>query len=646
MKDLKVLVVEDDTVTAADIQHRLERFGCAVMETAETGESAIELAEREKPHLVIMDITLSGRLNGIDAAANIRLNLNIPVIFLTGDSDENTVLRATAVEPFGYILKPVESRSLYVAIRMAVARHELEKKIKETKEALHRSEERHRILVESSRDGIVVILNGDIIFSNRAAGTILGLDEEHGPVGRKVEDFMPANICDVFYRHLKETVLEEKELPVMEWPYSLPDGSIRNLEAASNVINHDKGKAILSHIRDVTERKLADKALLENQRRLDMVLKGGSLGFWDWDLETGHVIFNRRWSKMLGYRHEDLVPEISAWTDRIHPDDHDTVMNSLADHLKEVSSFFQGEYRIRSKSGQWKWLLSNGLVMERHDRGPLRLAMVSIDITDRKGAEEEINRLNSELERRVESRTSELESANKELKEFAYVVSHDLKAPLRGISQLVNWLKKDYRDVINEEGQEHMELIANRVKRMDQLIDGILEYSRVGRIINRKEIVDCNELVNEVTEMIMPPENIGIVMENKLPSIDVERIRLEQVFQNLIGNAVQYMTEGGGRVSVSSKDSGGLWQFCVSDDGPGIDPRYHEKIFKIFQTLKARDDSESTGIGLTLVKKIVETFGGEIWLESEVGHGSSFFFTIPKNETVYRKQETGSGSGR
>ncbi|MCD6532790.1 MAG: transporter substrate-binding domain-containing protein [Deltaproteobacteria bacterium] len=221
-------------------------------------------------------------------------------------------------------------------------------------------------------------------------------------------------------------------------------------------------------------------------------------------------------------------------------------------------------------------------------------------------------------------------TANNELKEFAYIVSHDLKAPLRAISQLTHWISEDYAEVFDDDGREQMDLILKRVKRMDGLIDGVLRYSRIGRVKEKEEELDLNLLVNEVIENLAPPDNIQITLENKLPVVLRDPTRMGQVFQNLIGNAIKFMDKDEGVINVSCVDEGELWKFTVSDNGPGIDKRYHDKIFQIFQTLKARDEHESTGIGLTLVKKIITLYGGSIRVESEVGKGSAFIFIFPK----------------
>ncbi|UCG56980.1 MAG: HAMP domain-containing protein [Phycisphaerales bacterium] len=244
---------------------------------------------------------------------------------------------------------------------------------------------------------------------------------------------------------------------------------------------------------------------------------------------------------------------------------------------------------------------------------------LSQEVTDRRKAEEQQTRL---LRR--------LETANKELKDFAYVVSHDLKAPLRGIKALANWISADYADKLDQNAREQIDLLLNRVDRMQSLIDGILQYSRVGRLKEDKVRIDLNELMPEVIDMVAPPEDVTITIEDRLPIVEFEQTRIVQVFQNLLSNAVQYMDKPRGQIKVACVSEDGYWKFSVADNGPGIEEEHFERIFRIFQTLAPRDQYESTGVGLTLVKKIAETYGGAVWVESVVGQGSTFFFTLPK----------------
>lgn len=241
------------------------------------------------------------------------------------------------------------------------------------------------------------------------------------------------------------------------------------------------------------------------------------------------------------------------------------------------------------------------------------------DISERKLAEEQRTRL-----------MHELESTHEELKNFAYVVSHDLKAPLRAISALAGWLAHDYSDKFDKEGKEHMGLLIKRVYRMDNLINGILQYSRVGQVKEKVVAVDLDQLVREVIDLLSPPANIVISIENTLPTVMAEPTRIEQVFQNLLSNAIKFMDKPQGEIRIACNSEDQHWKFLIADNGPGIELRHFERVFQLFQTLVPRDRVEGTGVGLSLVKKIVEMYGGKIWLESKVGEGSKFFFTLPK----------------
>lgn len=248
------------------------------------------------------------------------------------------------------------------------------------------------------------------------------------------------------------------------------------------------------------------------------------------------------------------------------------------------------------------------------------------DITERKRLEE----ARTQAEERQLQLLAELEMTNKGLKDFAYIVSHDLKAPLRAITSLAEWLSADYSDKLDEEGKEQLALLLSRVKRMHNLIESILEYSRIGRMKENKQEIDLNTLIADVITMINPPEGIAIKVGDKLPTILCERTKTEQVFQNLLSNAVRYMDKPKGQITIGCSEETGYWKFYVADNGPGIEERYYEKIFQIFQTLKPRDEVESTGVGLSIVKKIVESQGGEIGVDSKVGVGTTFFFCLPK----------------
>jgi len=239
----------------------------------------------------------------------------------------------------------------------------------------------------------------------------------------------------------------------------------------------------------------------------------------------------------------------------------------------------------------------------------------------------------------LERAYNELEKVNKELNDFAYIVSHDLKAPLRGIKTLAGWISSDWQDKVDDNGKEQLNLLLSRVDRMHNLIEGILQYSRVGRIKEESIPIYLSQLVPEIIDSLAVPDNISITIENELPVIELGQTQTIQIFQNLLSNAVKYMDKPQGQITVGCFEENGFWKFSVADNGPGIEEQHFEKIFKMFQTLSPRDEFESTGVGLTVVKKIIEMYDGRIWVESKLGQGSKFIFTLPKHEEVIKNEK-------
>ncbi|HTA61760.1 MAG TPA: ATP-binding protein [Bacteroidia bacterium] len=235
-----------------------------------------------------------------------------------------------------------------------------------------------------------------------------------------------------------------------------------------------------------------------------------------------------------------------------------------------------------------------------------------------------------ERNRRIEQQNNRLEGMVKELESFAYIISHDLKTPLRGIASLSDWLAEDYKDKLDSTGKEYLDLLKNRVLRLEALIDGVLTYSRAGRIDAEIENIDLTVLVKDVIEMAAFPSNVQIQINNPLPTLKTVKYAMMQVFANLIGNAVKHSDKTKVEITVGCTEQVDDWLFYVKDNGPGIDAEFQGKVFQIFQTLKTKDEMNSTGIGLSVVKKIVDNMGGKIWIESKANEGSTFFFTIKK----------------
>lgn len=279
---------------------------------------------------------------------------------------------------------------------------------------------------------------------------------------------------------------------------------------------------------------------------------------------------------------------------------------------------WQGDIRNRAKDGSIYWVNTTIVPFLDNDGTPFQYIAIRAEITERKLLEEK----NAEI-------LKELTDANQELADFAYIVSHDLKAPLRGINSLANWLIEDYSDKLGTEGKQLLDLMIGRTRRLGKLVDGILAYSRAGRNPASSETIDLNLIVHDTIDLLTPPPHITVEITTPLPQVTLEYYKAQQIFQNLISNAIKFMDKPIGRITITAAKECSDWHFTVTDNGPGIDSRYFKKIFELFETLNNCNEAESTGVGLSLVKRIVESHGGAIWVESTVNIGTAFHFTLP-----------------
>ena len=268
------------------------------------------------------------------------------------------------------------------------------------------------------------------------------------------------------------------------------------------------------------------------------------------------------------------------------------------------------------------------------DEGSMRVALLFTDTTEQRTAEQALRALNDELEDRVEARTAELERSNAELDQFAYVASHDLKAPLRAIDSLATWIEEDAEGALPEPSVRHLSLLRGRVGRMERLLDSLLTYSRVGRKEAAPEAIDTAALVREAVALVAPPAGVEVQVAGTFPTLVSARAPLALVIRNLVSNAVKHHDRPDGRVTVSARMDGDWAEFTIADDGPGIAPEYRDRVFGLFQTLRPRDEVEGSGMGLSIVKKAVQSRGGQVWIEPSAERGAMFRFTWPTQATI------------
>jgi two-component system, LuxR family, sensor kinase FixL len=378
--------------------------------------------------------------------------------------------------------------------------------------------------------------------------------------------------------------------------------------------------------RQISERRLMDEALRESETQFRQVAKNAGEWIWEVDAEGQYTYCNPTVERIVGYTVEEVVGR-KYFYDFFPPQDRESTKKAVFEAFARREFFAGYVNTCLRKDGSTVILETNASPVINAD-GTLRgYRGADIDITSGKAAEERQTHLLAQLEKK-----------NQELQDFAHVVSHDLKAPLRGIRSLAEWLAADCAERLGAEAQEQLRLMHTRVDRMQNLIDGILQYSRAGATKEDRVRIDLRDLLAEVVDTLAPPDNMEIVIDGEMPVIEFERIRIFQVFQNLLSNAIKYMDKPQGHIRVGCIDENEFWKFSVSDNGPGIEEKHFDKIFQLFQTLSRRDDRESTGIGLTLVKKIVEMYDGKVTVQSKLGEGSTFFFTLPKVRVEPRQE--------
>ncbi|MBN2089156.1 PAS domain S-box protein [candidate division KSB1 bacterium] len=506
-------------------------------------------------------------------------------------------------------------------------------------------------------------------FMNKTGEELLGLKREH-LIGKNDYDFFPKDQADFFVQKDRGVLETGKLLDIPEEPINTQSG-LKFLHTKKIPLRNDSGTSqyLLGISEDITEKKQKDEELKRYRLHLEELVNERTVALKEINQNLEQEINERkRIEEALRQSSEmllsviDNIPQYICWKDRnsvflgcnrnyaqkvglVAPQEiFGKTEWDFPGKKHEIESFLTNDRQVMESNqphlriiesreeviGSPTWFETNKIPL--HDAaGKVTGVLVTFDdITARIENEERIKNLNEELEKRVIERTAQLEAAYEELKNFAYIVSHDLKAPLRGISQLAHWLVEDYSAIMDNEGKELIGLLTGRIKRMNNLIEGILRYLKVGRLSGKGESIELEKLLLEVIEMLAPPSHIKIILSSQLPIIQGEKIYIEQIFLNLLSNAIKFMDKPQGEINIEYLNEPDFWKFCVRDNGPGIEPQYHRKIFEIFQTLEPRDKTESTGIGLSIVKKIVELYGGRIWVESKAGQGSCFYFTLLK----------------
>jgi len=460
---------------------------------------------------------------------------------------------------------------------------------------------------------VVMDLQFNVINMNFSAKKFLGYDhtKEHLNLSNIVHEDYVKYTLESFSSLLKVGILKNYRAKIIT-----KDTTEKYVQINSSLIYDKNNKPIAAQgiIRDVTQETEVKYLLAEQKTQLDIIVENSPISIV-LTVDEKIIKANKAFIKLLGYSKSEL--------------------KKLS--IKDIST---PEYIANSKELMHKMNageIDNFSIIKKYIKknGTSILAKTSVsayktdgnEISYRIGMIEDITEQHN-LELQKEELLKELEISNESLQEYAHIVSHDLKSPLRSISALATWLNEDYKDILDDNGKFNLTMMQEKVEVMDKLIDGILKYSTIKSDTLENTNVNINTVINDITSIIYIPKHVAVVIKNTLPTILADKTKIHQLFQNFLSNAVVHIEKEKGLVEIDCKDLDTHWQFSVRDNGIGIAKEYHEKIFKIFQSIG--NNERSTGIGLSIVKKIVDLYDGKVWLESELNSGTTFFLTLKK----------------
>jgi PAS domain S-box-containing protein len=418
----------------------------------------------------------------------------------------------------------------------------------------------------------------------------------------------------------------------MEFPLRGADGTFRNFLTRVQPMKDSEGRLVqwFGTTTDVDELKRIEQSLRVTQARLESTLEAGSIGTWTWDIASDRLIADEFTARMFSIAASAAAEGLPAasYLQVVHEEDRTSVADALESAI-QLCGAYDIEYRVRQRDGAFRWLQARGRVESDGAGRASFFHGAVIDVTDRKLSELSLRDKNQQLER-----------SNRDLEDFAYVASHDMKSPLRGIDSAAKWLEEDLHD-LSDESRKILGLMRNRINRMEKLLDDLLAYSRAGRTDTAISETNVADIFDSIVVILSPPAHIKVRVEGVLPVIVTASAQLEQVLRNLINNAIKHHDKQSGEVVLSGKQVGNFVEFLVRDDGPGILPQFHKKIFQLFQTLKRRDEVEGSGMGLAIVKKLVEQQNSCITVHSHGnGTGTEFRFQWPTSTAAYDVMRT------
>lgn len=530
-----------------------------------------------------------------------------------GDGDYSVVMPAITVPEVEGLAGALKTMQHKIMAR--------DKEIQDSNVRLQTSLDYADLIIESMPEAIIIVDgSGAIIRANQRVMHLFGYTPEE-LIGRAVETLVPVQHRVIHPAHRAAYLASASSRPMgrnMELFACRKDGSEFPVEVGLNTLPSTGGLHVLATIIDLTHIKKNAEILLHANTRFSLAASAAGLGFWDYDLASQTLQWDDTMYAIYGIKKApDSAQPYSLWADAVHPEDLAFSEQALQASIQKGTPF-DCEFRIIQPNGAVRYIKAQAFVLRDGTGTTQKLYGVNLDITERKKAEQHQQKL-----------LRDMTAINAELNSFTYIASHDLKSPLRGIDQLASWIAEDLEGQLDDTTQKHLALMQNRIKRMEKLLDDLLEYSRAGRSLGDDSLVDTRALVDDIFDLTAVNKPARLKYLSPMPVFTTQRAPLAVVLRNLIGNALKHHPGDAIEIYIEAHKRRDGYEFGVGDNGAGIAPEHQDKIFTMFQTLKPRDLVEGSGIGLALVKKTVEGRGGTIRVESDGVSGCWFYFTWP-----------------
>lgn len=493
-------------------------------------------------------------------------------------------------------------------------------------QARREGEERFRRLAEASFEGLAFIREGRFLQVNQQFADMVGSTTDR-LIGREILEFVAPEARHLVLEHIQNTNLDPYEFLALR-----EDGSRFPVEVRVRQIPYGGETIRVSAIRDMTQRKRAERSLIETQERLNLALRAARMGIWDWDLITDQVTGDEEVMAIYTGVRRPLDTTVQEILTYVYPDDRQKSIDEFYQAAHNPGRQFDLEYRVRWLDGSLHTIAIRGHVYRTDEGRAVRMIGVTWDVTERRAIEEEIRRLNAELEQRVNQRTAQLQDTLRELETFSYSVSHDLRSPLRAMNGYSRMLEEDYAAVLDANALQYLHRIRESSRRMAQLIDDLLNLSRYARANLHVEDIDLSLIATQILsdlEMQNPERRVEWVVTPGLRAKgDHQLVRV--VLNNLLENAWKFTSfSPHAHIEMGTEERAGRSVFFIRDNGAGFDMAYAGKLFGAFQRLHGPNEFEGTGIGLATVQRIIRRHGGDVWAEGETGQGATFYFTLP-----------------